>query len=231
MRRDILPLDDRGVQEALDLLLLGLLEELQGVPRNQAHVLDGRRQPPDLGRDGSDAGDGPKPVAERSGKVRKDGGGYVLSKDHHPLDLVPKVCFRPSRFLKPSETLKRPRTPRIGTERPTRARKVRSGRVSRLSQANCPMTGRCPSESRSIDGRQTIFDHPAQPLCGTCSSSTMIIVGSPASREAKGDTRRTGKPIRWATALPLMSRSDFSRTRQILVQKSDLLLHPDSSRS
>src|SRR6185312_7833292 len=101
--RDVLPLDDRGVQETLDLLLLGLLEEFQGVPGDQADVLDRRRQAPDLGSDGADSGDGSELIAQASGQLAEDGGGYVLPEDHHPLDLIESIADQVPQAIRDAE--------------------------------------------------------------------------------------------------------------------------------
>jgi len=89
---DVLTLDDRGVQEALDLLFLGLHHEFERVARDQADVLDGRRQAPDLGSDHPHAGHGAELLGHAGRELAEDGGGHILAEDHHPLDLVEGVA-------------------------------------------------------------------------------------------------------------------------------------------
>ena len=56
--------------------------------------------------------------------------------------IIPSIRLRvsPTRSLRPFDRQKSPSTPRIGIDRPIRARTVRIGRVSRLRQANIPMS-------------------------------------------------------------------------------------------
>src|SRR4051794_20963153 len=74
--------------------------------------------------------------ARLAGNVLKTGLG-TFSR----MTMTPSIWLRvsPTRLRRPLETLNSPITPRIGTERPMRARIVRSGRVSKFRQAKTPM--------------------------------------------------------------------------------------------
>ena len=88
VRGDVLPLDHRGVEKALDLLFLRFLKELHHVPGDQAGILDRRREAPEFGGDGGHAGNLAQLVAQTEGQLAEDRRGGILALDHDPLDLV-----------------------------------------------------------------------------------------------------------------------------------------------
>ena len=67
----------------------------------------------------------------------------------------------PTRDRSPADTLNNPSTPRIGTDSPTKARIVLSGRVSKLLQANFPIRSASSPASVHIVESRTIIVGPA----------------------------------------------------------------------
>ena len=136
MRGDVLTLDDRLIQEGHEGLLARVSEGACDGLLDDAAAFDEGESLMTSGATTRTPGTALIELSRFAGRSLKTGESAFSRTTIRPW-IWPRVS--PTRLRMPPERLKRPKTPRIGIDRPIKASAVRKGRVVRLSQANRSM--------------------------------------------------------------------------------------------